>query len=97
MTNIPYASNEKDVWINQTNNSELKNDRFRTALRIDLFMQEDWSLIADILVKDGFESSKEGLTAYLEKWIQIMSPEYLMASDILYFYLFLLRIFYILF
>ena len=79
MTNIPYADNEKKVWLN-SNNSNLTNKYFRSALRIDLFMKKEWQPIADILKNEGFEQTKEGLRKYLEKWIEIMSPEYLMVN-----------------
>lgn len=79
MTNIPYAENEKKFWLIEENRANLTNKYFKSALRIDIFVQKNWDLIADILKKEGFEQSKDGLREYLEKWIAIMSPEYLMV------------------
>ncbi len=79
MTNIPYAENEKNIWLSSKDKSTLTNKHFRSALRIDLFMKKEWDPIADILLSEGFEQTKEGLSKYLEKWIKIMSPEYLMV------------------
>ena len=79
MTNIPYDENEKKIWLNSVDKSCLTNKHFRSALRIDLFMKREWQPIADILTNERFEPTKYGLREYLEKWIKIMSPEYLMV------------------
>ena len=80
MTNIPYADNEKKVWLNSNDKkSNLTNKYFRSALRIDLFMTKEWQSIANLLASEGFEQTKDGLRGYLEKWIGIMAPEYLMV------------------
>jgi hypothetical protein len=82
MTNIPYETDERAVWINtKLEKSQLVTDKFKSALRIDLFMLSDWKAICDIIVRDNFEPTKDGLREYLEKWIQIMSPEYLMVYN----------------
>ena len=89
MTNIPYADDEKKVWLDSTtanNVHNLRNDRFRSALRIDVFLQSDWSVMAEILVRKGFEATKKGLHDYLEMWIKIMSPEYMIVSSIIRYY-----------
>ena len=91
MTNIPYADNERDVWLKCKDTSKLRNKYFRSALRIDLFMKNEWEPIAEILQNEGFEKTKEGLTNYLEKWIDIMSPEYLMVFFLI-LYLFNLKL-----
>ena len=82
MTNIPYDESEKKVWLNSTATNkvnELHNDRFHSALRIDAFLKNDQKLISDILVTNGFEASENGLRDYLENWIKIMSPEYIIV------------------
>ena len=82
MTNIPYDVSEKKVWLNSiaaNNVDKLHNDRFHSALRIDAFLKNDQKLISDILVTNGFESSENGLRDYLENWIKIMSPEYIIV------------------
>lgn len=79
MTNIPYEEAEKQKWLQSSDKVALTNSYFRSALRIDAFLQSDWQVIADILASDGFEQTKQGLSQYLEKWIAIMSPEYLMV------------------
>lgn len=85
MTNIPYEEKEKQIWLNSIseNNSEtLRNDRFRSALRIDVFLKNDRSLINDILTERGFEPSNDGLYKYLDMWINIMRPEYIIVKHI---------------
>lgn len=82
MTNIPYEESEKKVWLDSgsANRADsLRNDRFRSALRIDAFLKDDWQLISDILVAKGFKASKSGLRDYLETWIKIMNPEYIIV------------------
>lgn len=79
MTNIPYAPAERNVW-KEKNNLQLTNDRFKSALRIDAFVQSNWQTIVDILAHEGFRQTEEGLGDYIEYWIGVMSPEYLMAS-----------------
>lgn len=78
MTNIPYVESEKKVWFDSAS-TNLTNERFKSALRLDVFLSNDTDLIADILVKKGFEASNNGLRNYLEKWIKIMSPEYMIV------------------
>ncbi len=86
MTNIPYAEAERKVWLDKSvDRSKLTNKYFKSALRIDLFLQQDWLLIADVLRAEGFDETNEGLGKYIETWIEIMSPEYLMVE--LCFYL----------
>ena len=81
MTNIPYDPVESRVWLKTQDRSKLTNKHFRSALRIDLFLQANWKPIADILEAEGFESTKPGLMQYLERWIEIMKPEYLMVKS----------------
>ena len=82
MTNIPYDEKEKKVWIASGEDSSLKptNKFYKSALRIDAFLQNDWTKIASILSSEGFIKTKSGLRSYLKKWIKIMSPEYLMVN-----------------
>jgi hypothetical protein len=80
MTNIPYDSSEKSVWLSTSDRSTLVNRHFRSALRIDMFMQRNWQPIADILAGEGYPQTRQALGKYLEKWIGIMSPEYLMVN-----------------
>ncbi len=91
MTNIPYDENEKKIWLNSVDKSCLTNKHFRSALRIDLFMKREWQPIADILTNERFEPTKDGLREYLEKWIKIMSPEYLMVRLLFLNSLFILK------
>jgi hypothetical protein len=82
MTNIPYVEAEKKVWLDSpsaNNVDSLRNERFRSALRIDAFLQNDDNVIGEILTKRGFEATNKGLRDYLEKWIKIMSPEYMIV------------------
>ncbi len=79
MTNIPYDAHEKSVWLNTNDRSSLVSKHFKSALRIDMFMQKNWQPIADILAAEGYPQTKEALKEYLEKWIGIISPEYLMV------------------
>lgn len=82
MTNIPYDESEKKVWLNSTAANKvdaLHNDRFHSALRIDAFLKNDQKLISNILVTNGFEASENGLRDYLENWIKIMSPDYIIV------------------
>ena len=81
MTNIPYAAAERRVWLDKlVDRSKLTNEYFKSALRIDAFLQNDWRLVADILSAEGFEETRDGLRKYIETWIEIMSPEYLMVK-----------------
>jgi len=81
MTNIPYAAAERRVWLDKSvDRSKLTNEYFKSALRIDAFLQNDWQLVADILSAEGFEATRDGLQKYIETWIEIMSPEYLMVK-----------------
>lgn len=83
MTNIPYEESEKRVWLASasTNTSHrLRTDRFRSALRIDVFLKNEPNPMANkILINNGFEASNNGLREYLEMWIKIMSPEYIIV------------------
>ena len=84
MTNIPYAEVERKVWLDKSVESKLTNKHFKSALRIDAFLQSNWHLVADILATEGYEQTKQGLSKYIEYWIGVMSPEYLMVNiDIL--------------
>jgi hypothetical protein len=54
--------------------------RFRTALRVDPLLKNDWALISRCLSASGYEDSIEGAINYLVDWVDTMQPEYLMAS-----------------
>jgi hypothetical protein len=83
MTNIPYDEQERSVWMNSAiDRTTLTNGQFKSALRIDLFMKKSWQPIADVLAAEGYAQDKNGLKEYLEKWIDIMNPEYLMVCEL---------------
>lgn len=81
MTNIPYDEKEQKIWMASMEDSTLRptNELYKSALRIDRFLQNDWEKTASILNSEGFNETKDGLKCYLKKWIGIMKPEYLMV------------------
>jgi hypothetical protein len=83
MTNMPYDKQEEVVWkSSEIDRATLTNEKFKSALRIDLFLKNSWQPIADVLAAEGHTQDKSGLKDYMEKWIDIMKPEYLMVSEL---------------
>uniref|UniRef100_A0A7S2S087 Glucuronate isomerase n=1 Tax=Rhizochromulina marina TaxID=1034831 RepID=A0A7S2S087_9STRA len=76
MTNIPFDPKEARHWRERKN----AGSRFRSALRVDALFAGDMETVTAALSQAGHELSVTGLTAYLEEWVDLIHPEYLMAS-----------------
>jgi hypothetical protein len=82
MTNNPFDPEERAVW----DNDVPWDPRFRTALRVDnLFV--GWPDVARDLTAMGFPvtpdlsaGTRKAITEFLEHWIAMMNPLYVMAS-----------------
>lgn len=76
MTNIPFDPNEARHWHQKKNLPQ----HYRTALRVDPFLSGDNSAIEAALRASGFDTSLESAKQFLRDWIDILDPEYVMAS-----------------
>lgn len=82
LTNDPFDDEERGYW---EKNTPVDN-RFRTALRIDLLFA-DWPAAVQKLSAQGFtvqetldENTSKEITRFLSHWFDTMKPVYLMAS-----------------
>ncbi|KAL8003253.1 putative 6-phosphogluconate dehydrogenase-like domain superfamily, metal-dependent hydrolase [Plasmopara halstedii] len=84
MTNIPFEPEEGRHWLGDpaTNTPPPSWSRkyFRSALRVDQILLGDWASIGPTLDVFRLPHTLEGVRNLLEKWIEIMTPEYFMAS-----------------
>ncbi|KAL7686322.1 putative 6-phosphogluconate dehydrogenase, domain 2, metal-dependent hydrolase [Plasmopara halstedii] len=84
MTNIPFEPEEARHWLGDpaTNTPPPSWSRkyFRSALRVDQILLGDWASIGLTLDVFKLPHTLEGVRNLLEKWIEIMTPEYFMAS-----------------
>ncbi|CAH0490414.1 unnamed protein product [Peronospora farinosa] len=84
MTNIPFEPEEARHWLGDpaTNTPPPAWSRkfFRSALRVDQVLLGDWVSIGPTLDVFKLPHTLEGVRTLLEKWIDIMKPEYFMSS-----------------
>ncbi|KAG2502726.1 hypothetical protein JM16_009424 [Phytophthora kernoviae] len=84
MTNIPFEPEEACHWLGDpaTNTSPPAWSRkyFRSALRVDQILSGDWASIGPTLDVFKLPHTLAGVRELLEKWIDIMKPEYFMSS-----------------
>ncbi|KAG6587144.1 Mannitol 2-dehydrogenase [Phytophthora cinnamomi] len=84
MTNIPFEPEEARHWLGDpaTNTPPPAWSRkyFRSALRVDQILLGDWASIAPTLDVFKLPHTLAGVRTLLEKWIDIMKPEYFMSS-----------------
>ncbi|KAF1774554.1 Metal-dependent hydrolase [Phytophthora cactorum] len=89
MTNIPFEPEEARHWLGDpaTNTPPPAWSRkyFRSALRVDQVLLGDWASIAPTLDVFKLPHTLAGVRTLLEKWIDIMKPEYFMSSVPIFF------------
>uniref|UniRef100_M4C6M4 Uncharacterized protein n=2 Tax=Hyaloperonospora arabidopsidis (strain Emoy2) TaxID=559515 RepID=M4C6M4_HYAAE len=89
MTNIPFEPEEARHWLGDpaTNTPPPAWSRkyFRSALRVDQILLGDWASIGPTLDVFMLPHTLSGVRALLEKWIDIMKPEYFMSSVPIFF------------
>ncbi|KAJ0399518.1 hypothetical protein P43SY_002183 [Pythium insidiosum] len=89
MTNIPFEPEEARHWLGDpakgTPPPKWSRKYFRSALRVDQVLLGDWASMAPALDVFGMPHTLDGCRAYLEKWIEIMQPEYFMSSVPIHF------------
>lgn len=79
MTNIPFEPEEARYWLDP-DTRDFDRQKFRSALRVDQLLNGDWGAISKTLEAMGIEQTLSGVKTLLMKWIDIMQPEYFMAS-----------------
>ncbi|GMF34840.1 unnamed protein product [Phytophthora lilii] len=84
MTNIPFEPEEARHWLgdpaSNTPPPAWSRKYFRSALRVDQVLLGDWASMGPTLDVFKLPHSLAGVRALLEKWIDIMQPEYFMSS-----------------
>ncbi|ETN15860.1 hypothetical protein PPTG_06139 [Phytophthora nicotianae INRA-310] len=89
MTNIPFEPEEARHWLGDpaTNTPPPVWSRkyFRSALRVDQILLGDWASIGPTLDVFKLPHTLAGVRTLLEKWIDIMKPEYFMSSVPIFF------------
>ncbi|KAL3664837.1 hypothetical protein V7S43_010017 [Phytophthora oleae] len=89
MTNIPFEPEEARHWLGDpaTNTPPPAWSRkyFRSALRVDQILLGDWASIGPTLDVFKLPHTLAGVRTLLEKWIDIMKPEYFMSSVPIFF------------
>ncbi|CAI5708989.1 unnamed protein product [Peronospora destructor] len=89
MTNIPFEPEEARHWLGDpaTNTPPPAWSRkfFRSALRVDQVLLGDWASISPTLDVFKLPHTLAGVRTLLEKWIDIMKPEYFMSSVPIFF------------
>lgn len=76
MTNIPFDPNEALYW----HQKKSLSGHYRTALRVDPFLSGDNAVVEATLRASGYDTSLKGAKQFLLDWINILHPEYVMAS-----------------
>jgi hypothetical protein len=76
MTNIPFDPNEAQYW----HQKQPLTEHYRTALRVDPFLSGDQAAVQTALRASGYDTSLEAAKQFLRDWINIIKPEYVMAS-----------------
>lgn len=77
MTNIPFDPLEAAHW--KPKPKEYSRN-YRSALRVDPLLAGDTKTVMNALAASGYDKTIEGAKQYLHDWIDIMKPEYMMAS-----------------
>ncbi|CAI5719058.1 unnamed protein product [Hyaloperonospora brassicae] len=84
MTNIPFEPEEARHWLvnpaTTTPPPAWSRKYFRSALRVDQVLLGDWASISPTLDVFKQPHTLAGVRLLLEKWIDIIKPEYFMAS-----------------
>nr|CCA23855.1 conserved hypothetical protein [Albugo laibachii Nc14]CCA24039.1 conserved hypothetical protein [Albugo laibachii Nc14] len=84
MTNIPFDPQEAQYWLGDPSENippaSWSRTYFRSALRVDQLLLGDWESIEKALDVFDLSPSVKGCRKLLTKWIEIMQPEYFMAS-----------------
>ncbi|CAI5721396.1 unnamed protein product [Hyaloperonospora brassicae] len=84
MTNIPFEPEEARHWLvnpaTTTSPPAWSRKYFRSALRVDQVLLGDWAFIRPTLDVVKLPHTLAGVRLLLEKWIDIIKPEYFMAS-----------------
>jgi hypothetical protein len=77
MTNIPFDPNEAQYW----HQKKPLTEHYRTALRVDPFLSGDQAAVRTALRTSGYDDTTlESARQFLRDWIDILKPEYVMAS-----------------
>ncbi|TMW68008.1 hypothetical protein Poli38472_007680 [Pythium oligandrum] len=89
MTNIPFEPEEARHWLGDpatgTPPPKWSRKYFRSALRVDQVLLGDWKSMGPALDVFKLPHTMAGCREYLEKWIDIMEPEYFMSSVPIHF------------
>ncbi|CAI5718977.1 unnamed protein product [Hyaloperonospora brassicae] len=84
MTNIPFEPEEARHWLvnpaTTTPPPAWSCKYFRSALRVDQILLGDWASISPTLDVFKLSHTLAGVRLLLEKWVDIIKPEYFMAS-----------------
>mmetsp|Transcript_43307 Transcript_43307/g.135628 ORF Transcript_43307/g.135628 Transcript_43307/m.135628 type:complete len:567 (-) Transcript_43307:218-1918(-) len=78
MTNIPYDPSEIPHW--RPAAPAFDRAAWKTALRVDLVLMNDWAGLCAAMKAEGYEETLEGCLQWLRDWADTYQPEYLMAS-----------------
>jgi len=76
MTNIPFETKEAKHWMMRKPVSK----HFKSALRLDPFLKNDWSTVCETLKKQGYPLTLKGARDWTRYWCDKIDPVYLMAS-----------------
>ncbi|KAF4043181.1 hypothetical protein GN244_ATG04663 [Phytophthora infestans] len=89
MTNIPFEPEEARHWLGDPSTNTpppvWSRKYFRSALRVDQVLLGDWASIGPTLDVLKLPHTLAGVRTLLEKWIDIMKPEYFMSSVPIFF------------
>lgn len=81
ITNIPFDAEETSFWVPPLKeNAKWSKKYFRSALRVDQILCGDWKSITNALNVFHLSHTLSSCRQLLLKWIEIMEPEYFMAS-----------------
>ncbi|KDO26457.1 hypothetical protein SPRG_08260 [Saprolegnia parasitica CBS 223.65] len=78
MTNIPFDPLETQYWTPTP--ARCNRSQFKTALRIDQLLLGLWSSIGPALDTLHLPHTLDGVEQFLLHWIDVLQPEYFMAS-----------------
>lgn len=76
MTNIPFDEEEARHW----RDAKPVPTALKAALRVDQLLAGDWPAVAEALKVAGVKANLAGVRSFLEAWVMLMKPVYLMAS-----------------
>ena len=76
MTNEPFRADQAALWLE----GRTVPDQLKAALRVDPVLAGDWDAVQAAITARGHPPSPAGLYAFLQQFVDVMSPVYLMAS-----------------